>query len=194
MYVNDFDRNGKIEHIYTMFNGSSEYPTAQQVDVIRQLPSLQSKYPSFHSYKEQSISDMFSEEILNTSIVKEASNLRSSFMINNEGIHMELKDLPLEAQFSPVYAIMIRDFNSDDMVDILTGGNFYRAKPEAGKYDASYGCLLIGDGKGNFDFLPNRISGLTIKGEIRDFEIIEDEDILIVVKNNDFVDTYKCQE
>jgi hypothetical protein len=89
---------------------------------------------------------------------------------------------------------MIRDFNNDDNVDILMGGNFYRAKPEAGKYDASYGCLLIGDGKGNFDFLPNRISGLTIKGEIRDFEIIEDQNILIVVKNNDFVDTYKYQE
>ncbi len=194
MYVNDFDRNGKIEHIYTMFNGDKEYPIAQQVDVIRQLPSLKSKYPSFHSYKEQPVSNMFSEEILNTSIVREASNLRSSVLINHEGNRLELKDLPLEAQFSPVYAIMIRDFNKDTKPDILAGGNFYRAKPEAGKYDASYGCLLIGDGKGNFDFMPNRISGLTIKGEIRDFEIIEDEDILIVLKNNDFVDTYKCQE
>jgi hypothetical protein len=194
MYVNDFDRNGKIEHIYTLFNGNKEYPMAQQVDVIRQLPSLQSKYPSFHSYKEQSISDMFSEEILNTSIVKEASNLRSSILINHDGIHLELKDLPLEAQFSPIYAIMIHDFNNDDNADILTGGNFYRAKPEAGKYDASYGCLLIGDGKGNFDFMPNRIAGLTVKGEIRDFEIIEDNNILIVAKNNDYVEIFKYQE
>jgi hypothetical protein len=194
MYVNDFDRNGKIEHIYTMFNENKEYPIAQQIDIISQLPSLRSKYPTFHSYKGQSISDLFSEEILNTSIVNEARNLRSSILINHDGIRMELKDLPLEAQFSPVYAIMIHDFNNDNYPDILAGGNFYRAKPEAGKYDASYGCLLIGDGKGNFDFLPNRISGLTIKGEIRDFEIIEDKDILIVVKNNDFFDIFKCRE
>jgi hypothetical protein len=126
--------------------------------------------------------------------VLESHILSTSILINKGDSEFALESLPQEAQFSPTYGIYIHDFNRDGSLDILTGGNFYRAKPEAGKYDASYGCLLIGDGKGNFDFLLNRISGLTVKGEIRDFEIIEDKNILIVIKNNDFVEIYKCQE
>ena len=113
--------------------------------------------------------------------------------MNEAGSNFSLISLPMEAQFSPTYGISIYDFNGDGLHDILTGGNLSRAKPEAGKYDASYGCLLIGDGKGNFDFMPNRISGLTVKGEIRDFEIIEDKNILIIVKNDDMVEIFKYQ-
>ena len=192
MYVNDFDRNGKVEHIITMFNGDVEYPMIQQKDIVEQIPSLKSKYPTYNSYKEQTMSDIFGEEILNTSIIREVYNLETSLLINEGGSEFIIKSLPLEAQFSPTFGITVHDFNRDGSPDILTGGNFYRSKPEAGKYDASYGCLLIGDGKGNFDFMPNMISGLTIKGEIRDFELIEDRNILIVVKNNDFVEVYKC--
>jgi hypothetical protein len=133
-------------------------------------------------------------EVLNSGIILDAYTLKTSILMNHGGSEFKLKPLPQEAQFSPIYGISVYDFNKDGFVDILAGGNFYRAKPEAGKYDASYGCLLIGDGKGNFDFLPNRISGLTVKGEVRDFEIIEDKNILIVVQNNDFVEIFKCLE
>jgi hypothetical protein len=47
------------------------------------------------------------------------------------------------------------------------GGNLYRAKPETGIYDGSYGILLKGDGRGNFTALPSGESGISIKGEIR---------------------------
>ncbi len=191
MHVNDFDRNGKVEHIITMFNGDNEYPMIQQKDLVEQIPSLKSKYPTFNSYKEQTMSDLFSEEILNTSVVLEAVNLKTTLLMNEGASGFRLRSLPTEAQFSPTFGISIHDFNRDGKPDILIGGNFYRSKPEAGKYDASYGCLLIGDGRGNFDFMPNRISGLSTKGEIRDFELIEDRNILIVVKNNDFIEVFK---
>jgi hypothetical protein len=191
MYVNDFDRNGKVEHIITMFNGDDEYPMIQQKDIVKQIPSLKAKYPTFNSYREQKMSDIFNEETLNSSIIQEVYNLKTSILINEGGSEFSLKSLPSEAQFSPTFGISVHDFNRDGKPDILIGGNFYRSKPEAGIYDASYGCLLIGDGKGNFDFIPNRISGLSTKGEIRDFELIEDKNILIVLKNNDFAEVFK---
>ncbi len=191
MYVNDFDRNGKVEQIITTYNGDTAYPMVQQNDIIKQMPALQSKYPTYHSYKEQSIADIFDPDILSTSVIQEAQIFESSILMNEGGSKFKLKTLPVEAQFSPAFAIIIHDFNDDNYPDILTGGNFYRSKPEAGIYDASYGCLLMGDGKGNFKFLPNRISGFKSSGEIRDFEMIEDRNILIVLKNNDFVEVFK---
>ena len=191
MYVNDFDRNGKVEHIITTYNGVTAYPMVQQNDIINQIPGLKSRYPTYDSYKEQSVTDIFDPEILSNSVIQEAQNFESSVLLNGSDSGFELKSLPVEVQFSPVFGIIIYDFNHDDHPDILTGGNFYRSKPEAGIYDASYGCLLIGDGRGNFSFLPNRVSGFKSFGEIRDFEMIEDRDILIVLKNNDFVEVFK---
>ncbi len=36
-----------------------------------------------------------------------------------------------------------------------------------GKYDANYGCLLKGDGKGNFSYIGERESGLHLRGDVR---------------------------
>ena len=46
-------------------------------------------------------------------------------------------------------------------------GNFYASKPEVGIYDASYGLLLKGDGKGNFNSVSSQNSGISVKGEVR---------------------------
>jgi hypothetical protein len=78
--------------------------------------------------------------------------------------------LPVEAQFFPVYAIVVDDFTHDGASDILLSGNQYRAKPETGIYAAGYGLLVRGDGHGNFSSVPPRQSGFSIAGEIRAFE------------------------
>jgi hypothetical protein len=79
-----------------------------------------------------------------------------------------VKPIPQEVQFSPVYAAECGDFNDDGNPDILLGGNLYNAKPETGRYDASYGSFLTGDGKGGFSNVPSKYSGLKLEGEIRD--------------------------
>ena len=69
------------------------------------------------------------------------------------------------------------------------GGNFYQSKPEVGIYDASYGVLLKGDGKGNFTALTPQQSGVNIKGAIRDMLSIQigRKKAILVAKNNDSV-------
>jgi hypothetical protein len=72
-----------------------------------------------------------------------------------------------------MYGIAADDFDNDGNIDILMGGNFYQSKPEVGIYDASYGTLLKGDGKGNFVTVPAQRSGINIRGAIRDIEEIK---------------------
>jgi len=47
-----------------------------------------------------------------------------------------------------MYGVMVDDIDRDGNLDVMMGGNLYRVKPEVGRYDASYGVFLKGDGKG----------------------------------------------
>jgi hypothetical protein len=107
--------------------------------------------------------------------------------MNSGGQSFDLIKLPMEAQFSPVYAISAGDYDKDGNCDIILGGNQYRNKPEIGINDASYGLFLKGKGNGDFEPIPGRISGLMVKGEIRDIiEMdINGNHIVIFARNND---------
>jgi hypothetical protein len=102
------------------------------------------------------------------------------------------KQLPHEVQFSPVYSVLVADFDQDSNPDILLGGNLYRAKPETGIYDGSYGLLLKGNGKGDFYTVSPQASGICIKGEIRGIKRISSKPrMVIVAKNNDRLQFFK---
>jgi hypothetical protein len=95
--------------------------------------------------------------------------------------------LPMEAQFSTVCGITVNDYDGDGKQDILLGGNFYQSKPEVGIYDASYGLLLKGDGKGNFIAINEKQSGILVKGQVRNIlEVKAGKKVLtIFVMNNE---------
>jgi enediyne biosynthesis protein E4 len=187
MWVNDFDQNGSVEQIICTYEGDKSYPLVLRHDLIAQIPSLKKKYLKYESYKDQTIQDIFTPEQLKSAIKLEVNNLASSVFLNDGSGKFTGVPLPVEAQFSPVYAILIDDLDKDGKKDILLGGNLYRAKPEVGRYDASYGTFLKGDGKGNFKTVLNRDCGLKIDGEVRDIKKIKigNKNIILVARNND---------
>ena len=116
-----------------------------------------------------------------------AHNFETAVWLNNGNGTFSKRDLPVQAQFAPVYAILVEDFTSDGILDILVGGNQLRAKPETGVYAGSYGLLLKGDSKGNFTSVPAAESGLSIHGEIRALKKIggRSKRYVLVGKNNE---------
>ena len=173
MYVSDFDENGSIEQIITCYNGDKAYPMVLRHDLVAELPYLKKKYLKYDSYKEQTIEDIFSKEQLGKAVKLEAKEMRSSVVVNNKNGTFTLKPLPMEAQFSTVSGISVSDYDGDGKADILLGGNFYQSKPEVGIYDASYGLLLKGDGKGNFKTVNESLSGILVKGQVRNITNIK---------------------
>lgn len=186
MYVSDFDQNGTLEQIICTFNGDKSYPVALRHDLIKQMPGLKKKYLKYENYKDQTVSDIFTEEQLNGAVRLDAYLLSSAALINDGTGKFEIRDLPSQAQFSPVFAILINDFDDDGQLDVLLGGNQYRVKPEVGRYDASYGLLLKGVGDGTFVALNSARSGIKIDGEVRDFAMMDiaDQRIVFVARNN----------
>lgn len=185
MYINDFDENGTIEHITTHYFDHKSLPLVLRQDLVTQVPALRKKYLYYKSYKGQRISDIFTAEQMAGAVSLSALDMETSVWMNNGNGTFRKMNLPKEAQISPVYAILVDDVDGDSHVDILLGGNLYRAKPETGIYDASYGVLLRGDGRGGFTSIPATVSGLSVKGEIRAFtKIMKKGRILMIAINN----------
>lgn len=193
MYVNDFDLNGSTEQIICAYNGEKSYPIAMKDELVKQIPSLSAKFKKFDDYRNATVSDMFAPEILNRSYKLNACYLASCVMLNSADGSFMLKPLPLEAQFSPVYALYADDIDHDGTCDILTGGNLYKAKPGTGIYDASYGQFLKGNIDGRFTSVSALNSGFFTKGEIRNFKTlnIDGSRYIVVALNNDFLQFYK---
>src|SRR5258705_13219566 len=80
-------------------------------------------------------------------------------------------DLPLEAQYSPVYSLLVLDFDNDGVQDVIAGGNQFQVKPQFGRYDASRGWLFKGNLKGG-KFYFGRGIDLNVKGQIRGIECV----------------------
>ena len=75
--------------------------------------------------------------------------------------------LPIQAQYAPVFALTSLDFNKDGFTDLLLAGNTPDGSIKLGKYDASYGVLLEGKGRGEFKYVPQETSGLFVRGAVR---------------------------
>jgi hypothetical protein len=116
--------------------------------------------------------------------------MESSVLMNNAKGGFTMRALPVEAQLSPMYGIAVDDFDGDGNADILMGGNFYESKPEAGIYDASYGLMLKGDGKGGFTALRAQQSGICTRGAIRDIVPIKlgKTRLIMMAKNNEGIE------
>lgn len=193
MYVNDFDLNGNIEQIICAYCGEKSYPVVMKNDLVKQIPSLETKYKTFADYKDQTIENIFQPEVLDRSVKLNAKLLESCVLLNSGKGQLQLAPLPLEAQFSPIYAIVADDFDHDGICDIIVGGNQYKAKPETGIYDAGYGLFLKGHSDGTFKSTPAEESGFSVKGEIRDMKILDLNKMrtIVIGMNNGKLQFYK---
>jgi enediyne biosynthesis protein E4 len=192
MYINDFDRNGSKEQILTRYDGGKELPLVMRTDMVMQIPALKKKYLRFKNYVGQGMDDAFTSEQISNSIILQVNDLSSQLLLNKGNGQFSSHPLPLEAQFAPVYTLLVEDFDNDGHLDVFLGGNQYRAKPETGIYDASYGLMLKGDGKGTLTTVRGAESGVHTKGEIRSAQKIKvrDQKMIVIGKNNDVPEFY----
>jgi len=187
LYIDDFSGNNKLEQILTYYNGSKAYPLASRDLMVENISFLQEKYPTYVDYAGEAINDIFTKNQLQSATLRQVVEFASVVLINNGNETFTKNILPIEAQFSPIYSLLIDDINNDGFQDLLTGGNFSGVPPDLGRYDASYGEAFLGDGQGSFTPLHFQTSGFVVNGEIRQMKKINtpnNQDRIMVARNN----------
>jgi enediyne biosynthesis protein E4 len=186
LYYDDFDQNGYIDPLWCYFIQGQTYPSVSRDELADQMTNLRRKYVTYGSYANATMSDIFTLEQVNKSPKLEANFLQTVWFENVNGT-FEKRTLPKEANFSPVYAILADDFDGDGIKDLLLAGNVEYTRIRIGKLDANFGCLLKGDGKGHFQYIPQWQSGLNIKGCVRSLQAVTNgkgEKLVVVGVNN----------
>ncbi|MEC7773284.1 MAG: VCBS repeat-containing protein [Bacteroidota bacterium] len=170
LYLNDYDKNGKLEAIYTYKIDKEDFPIHDRDELIKQLPDLKKKLLYYQDYANQSIKDIFNETQISSSQVLEIKETRSLLFMSDSPLSYSKKLLPEEIQYSSVHAINISDINQDGFNDLILGGNQYLVKPQYGAFDASKGWILYGSDNSKIKF--DKLLPLNIYGQIRDFSIV----------------------
>jgi hypothetical protein len=159
-----------------------QFPFASKRELTDQLPLLKknnNSYEEFVALDYESLFDLKQKE----GALNYSSNILETGILWNENGKLTFAALPVQAQFSPIFGISIADFDNDGKKDIWLGGNFYSLKPQVGRLDANKGLLLKGLGNKNFNAVSNEISGIKVKGEVRDAALINGK--LVIARNND---------
>ncbi len=187
MYVKDFDRNGFVEQIVSYYNDGVSYPLAVRDDLLRALPSLKARYPTYEGYAEQTVADIFGAADLDDAVLKQVDTFATTLARNNGDGSFTLVPLPRDAQLAPVYGMVADDIDGDGALDLLLAGNFDGVKPEIGRMSASYGLFVRGDGTGGFKPVRTTESGFFVPGQGRDIQRIRTRrgELYIVTRNND---------
>jgi hypothetical protein len=172
------------------------YPAIDRSTFASQVPSIKKKFLYHSDYSTKRIGEVFTPDEMQGMQELVCEETRTMWLENIGNGTFKKHELPLEAQFAPVNAIVCTDIDKDGNKDIILAGNEYQAEVSIGQYDASYGLMLHGDGKGNFKSVSPVQSGLIIDGDVKDMKIISTqsgERLLLIAINNAPMKVFKMK-
>jgi hypothetical protein len=190
----DFDNNGSIDPMLTHYIQGIAYPFASRDELLDQFYGLRPKYTSYKSYADAQLQDIFSAADLKSATTLKATVLESIYLENKSG-KLIPHVLPAEAQFSPLYAITATDVDGDGNLDFIAMGNQTSIRIRMGAIDANFGQVFKGDGKGDFEYVKQAESGLSVTGDVKSMNIIpvNGKKYLLIGINNIGIDTYELK-
>ena len=171
-YYADFDGTGKWNIVEVKREGENLLPERGRSCSSTAMPFIKDKFPTFHAFAVASLSDVYSDEKLKNAERYEANEFQSGVFLNDHG-KFTFKPFERIAQIAPANGIAVCDFNGDGKQDIFLAQNFFGPQIENPRYDGGLGQLLLGDGKGGFQPVEPRESGIVIAGDMKAASVVD---------------------
>ena len=167
IYFKDFDNNGSVDPFLSFYIQGKSFPYVTRDELLEQIGGFRSRFNNYKSYADITLKDVFKPDELASAGHFQVNHLETTLFMSGGDKKFKRMPLPLQAQYSPVYAISILDYNKDGNEDVLLCGNTNKTKLRLGKADANFGVLLKGNGAGKFQYIDQTLSGFNLKGDVR---------------------------
>jgi hypothetical protein len=183
LIVEDFDNNGIKDPLMFAFKFDQQFPVHSRDQIINQMPTYSTLFPTHKSYAKATINDFVHEGSATKSKIMYANELRSIYLENMGGGKIKKFVLNKKIQISPINDIVIRDFDNDGKLDMIMAGNNHSINYTQGPIDASIGYFLKGKGNGQFSVLNGLESGILMDYDARATSIISGGDKLYILSS-----------
>ena len=176
LYAKDMDKNGSIDLIPAYYIKNNEgkyelYPGIDRNQLADEVPAIKKKYLLHKDFSNITMEKLAGDYGEDGWTKLRCTNMQSVWIENLGNGKFKMHELPLQAQFAPVNAIVANDIDGDGNVDLIIAGNEYQTEASTGRYDASYGLVLRGNGKGNFTPVDIMKSGFIVDGDVKDLKV-----------------------
>ncbi len=170
VYAKDFDKNQSIDPVlFAYFKDQTgefgPFPVHFWNDLYGQSTLFRKRFSNFKAYGRSGLNEIFEPNELETAVELEANHMESSYIENLGEGKFRVYKLPVQAQMAPVNGMVSTDVEGDGHLDVLLVGNDYANEVFAGRYDASIGLWLKGNGHGGFEAKTASESGFVVPGD-----------------------------
>ncbi len=186
IYLNDFDDSGTNDIVLAKTDHDQVYPLRGKDCSTQQMPFIKDKFPTYDGFAKAVLTEVYDTAKLEEAVHYSVTDFSSVWLENRGTEGFVVHDLPIEAQFAPINDILIRDLNKDGHLDLVVAGNMFSPEIETAAYDAGTGLLLLGNGKGQFEPVLSRHSGLYLPDDLRDLAWIRVKGDLVLLGANNF--------
>ncbi|MBO0358588.1 VCBS repeat-containing protein [Hymenobacter sp. BT186] len=192
LYYADFDNNGSIDPFLNFYVQGKSYPFVSRDELNEEIYPMRRRFTSYKAYADAGMTDIFPAEELAKAGKLEVNELRTMLYLNQGGKFVAA-ELPTEAQFSVVSQITSGDYNHDGHPDLLLLGNHADNRLKLGSIDANYGCLLQGNGRGQFSYVQQPAAGICVLGDVKSVSeiTVNRQPYLVVGVSNGPIQFYK---
>ena len=193
IYAKDYDKNGSLDPLMTYYLQGKKVLVHARDELISQISVMRQRFKKYQDYASVTFEESFLPAELEGAYVTCSERFETSYLENIGNGNFNIKALPTEIQFAPVYGVVSSDFNQDGFLDVLAVGNSYSTEVSNGFCDASVGLYLQGDGQGNFKPLTPEASGFYADGDAKGMAMLMDKNghnLLLIGNNSGKMEAY----
>lgn len=172
IYSKDFDKNGSYDAFISCYFPDStgkrqEYFYHSKDDMQKQLILIRRKFEFYGDYGKATVKDVFTPEEMKDVNVLTANYMKSVWIENLGNQQFKMHELPMQAQFAPLYGMQAMDVNGDQLTDLVLTGNDFGMETSQGRADAFNGLVLLNAGNKKFKSIGFEESGFLVPGDAR---------------------------
>lgn len=196
IYASDYDNNGRLDPVLCYYIDGQNHIAHTRDEIIKQISAMRARFKTYQEYAEATFEQSFLSSELQNAYIVCSKRFESTFIENKgDGVFI-MHSLPIEAQMAPTYGLAVNDYDRDGNLDVLLTGNSYATEVSTGRYDSSFGLLLLGKGDGRWQSLSIQASGIRNRGDAKGMVSLNywGRNMIIVANNDAKINSYLTTE